>query len=139
MSGKLSLSDNQCDVFGYEIHCGYSQGSALTNPLIKELSIGTTGVDGFISPDNQIAATYLHGLFDHSAVTSAVLQWVKTDHGIESVIDIDEHREVQLERLAGICEQYLQMDEIEKILQAGVTTNGNKKAVVSNAAQKEEV
>ncbi len=139
VSGKLSLSDNQCDVFGYEIHCGYSQGSALTNPLIKELSIGTTGVDGFISPDNQIAATYLHGLFDHSAVTSAVLQWVKTDHGIESVIDIDEHREVQLERLAGICEQYLQMDEIEKILQAGVTTNGNKKAVVSNAAQKEEV
>ncbi|MBL0710506.1 MAG: cobyric acid synthase [Colwellia sp.] len=132
IAGKLTLagnqSGNQCDVFGYEIHCGHSQGTALNKPLITELSTGigtsdmTNDVDGFISADNQIIATYLHGLFDHGAVTNAVLQWVKKDHGVQSVIDIDQHREVQLNRLAHICEQHLRIDDIEDILQAGVTT-----------------
>jgi len=123
VSGKLSLAGQQCDVFGYEIHCGHSQGAALNKPLITELSIGTTGIDGFISADNQIVATYLHGLFDHGAVTSAVLQWLNKDHGVQAVIDIDQHREVQLNRLADICKQHLQLDDIEQILQTGVSTN----------------
>jgi len=122
VSGKLTLANQECEVFGYEIHCGLSEGTALNKPLITELSIGKSAIDGFISADNQIAATYLHGLFDHGEVTSAVLQWVKKEHGVQSVIDIDEHREKQLNRLADICEQHLHMDDIEKILQAGVTT-----------------
>ena len=125
VSGKLTLADQECEVFGYEIHCGHSEGAALNKPLISELSIGQSGIDGFISEDNQIVATYLHGLFDHGEVTSALLQWVKKEHGVQSVIDIDEHRERQLNRLADICEQHLQMDEIEQILQAGVTTYSN--------------
>ncbi len=131
VSGKLSLAGQQCDVFGYEIHCGHSQGIALDKPLISELSVGTTGIDGFISEDNQIVATYLHGLFDQGAVTSAVLQWVKKDHGVQSVIDIDQHREIQLNRLADICEQHLQMDDIEDILQAGVTTHADTEATTN--------
>lgn len=123
VSGKLSLAGQQCDVFGYEIHCGHSKGAALKTPLISELSTGTTGIDGFISADNQIVATYLHGLFDHGAVTSAILQWLKKDHGVQAVIDIEQHREIQLHRLADICEQHLQLDDIEKILQMGVSTS----------------
>jgi adenosylcobyric acid synthase len=46
----------------------------------------------------------------------------KKDHGVQSVIDINQHREIQLERLASICEQHLHMDDIEQILKAGVTT-----------------
>jgi adenosylcobyric acid synthase len=122
VSAKLSLAGQQCDVVGYEIHCGHSQGPALKQPLITELSVGSITIDGFISNDNQIVATYLHGLFDQGAVTSAVLQWVKKDHGVQTVIDIDQHREVQLNRLADICEQHLHMNDIEGILQAGVTT-----------------
>ena len=123
VSGKLSLSGQQCDVFGYEIHCGHSQGGALSKPLITELSVGSSNVDGFISEDGQIAATYLHGLFDHGAVTSTVLQWLNKDHGIQSVIDIAQHREVQLNRLASICEKHIHISDIEDILQAGVTTH----------------
>ncbi len=123
VSGTFTLAGQQCEVSGYEIHCGHSHGTALNNPLISELSAGSSGIDGFISEDNQIVATYLHGLFDRGAVTSAVLQWVKKDHGVQSVINIDQHREVQLNRLADTCEQHLHMDDIEKILQAGVRTN----------------
>jgi adenosylcobyric acid synthase len=124
-SGTLILTDQKCEVLGYEIHCGFSQGSALDNPLISELSVGTSTIDGFISDDNQIAATYLHGLFDQGAVTNTVLQWVKKDHGVQSVINIDEHRDVQLNRLANICEKHLQMNTIEQILQEGVSTTPN--------------
>ncbi|MDX2369815.1 MAG: cobyric acid synthase, partial [Colwellia sp.] len=139
VSGKLALAGQECDVFGYEIHCGHSHGAALNKPLISELSIGTTGIDGFISEDNQIAATYLHGLFDQGVVTSAVLQWVKKDHGVQSVIDIDEHREVQLNRLADICEQHLHMDDIERILQAGVTTSNSTNAASNTTTRTQEV
>ena len=139
VSGKLSLAGNQCDVFGYEIHCGHSEGIALNNHLISELTLGNTGIDGFISEDNQIAATYLHGLFDHGEVTNVVLQWVKKDHGVQSVIDINEHREVQLNRLADICEQHLQMDDIEQILQAGVTTSGSMDSAIKTTICTQEV
>lgn len=139
VSGKLSLAGNKCDVFGYEIHCGHSDGMALNNALISELTLGNTGVDGFISEDNQIAATYLHGLFDHGEVTNVVLQWVKKDHGVQSVIDINEHREVQLNRLADICEQHLQMDDIEQILQAGVTTSGSLGSAIKTTISSQEV
>ena len=135
VAGKLALAGQQCDVFGYEIHCGHSEGAAFNKPLVSELSIGTTGIDGFISEDNQIAATYLHGLFDHGAVTSAVLQWIKKDHGVQSVINIDQHREIQLNRLADICEQHLRMDAIEQILKAGVSTSASTGSVTNSTTQ----
>jgi len=122
VSGTLTLAGVSCQVLGYEIHCGHSQGEALKTPLISDLSLGTVSTDGFISTDSQIAATYLHGIFDHGAVSNAILQWVKKDHGVQSAIDINQHRETQLVRLADICEQHLRMDEIEQILKAGVTT-----------------
>ena len=40
----------------------------------------------------------------------------------QPVIDINQHREVQLERLADICEKHLDMDKIQQIIQQGKTT-----------------
>lgn len=134
VSGKLTLAEQSYDVFGYEIHCGQSSGSAFNKPLITGLSTENSMVDGFISDDNQIAATYLHGVFDHGTVTHAVLQWVKKDHGVQTVIDINEHREIQLNRLADICNEHLRMDMIEQILQAGVSTCANN-SVGTNAQE----
>lgn len=125
VAGKLALAGQQCDVFGYEIHCGQSCGPAFNKPLIGDLSIENAIVDGFISDDNQIAATYLHGLFDNGLVTNVILQWVKKDHGLQSMIDIDQHREIQLNRLADICEKHLQMAKVEQILQASISTYAN--------------
>ena len=61
-----------------------------------------------------------------------MLQWVKKDHGVQAVINIDEHREVQLNRLADICEQHLRVDDIEQILQAGVTTRSSTGSVTTD-------
>jgi hypothetical protein len=45
------------------------------------------------------------------------------------VVDIDQHREAQLNRLTTISEQNLKMDEIESILQSGnaLTKQGGEK------------
>ena len=73
--------------------------------------------DGFISDDDCIAGTYLHGLFDSSAATQLILDWVLPNSGITQLIDIDTHREQQLTRLATMCKEHLDLDKITQIYQ----------------------
>lgn len=106
----------------YEIHCGISHGKALDNPfcLIEHATNMTEQSkqpDGFISDDNKIIGTYLHGLFDSPELTQCLLTWIKPDINTHA-IDIDKHRDQQVERLAEVCDAHL---DIEKILDiAGV-------------------
>ena len=126
VSAVLNLNKQQVACDGYEIHAGISQGKALYKPLIRfNKHPNDFKTDGFVSDDNAIAGTYLHGLFDHSDVTNAVLNWVNEQHGVQTTIDINQHREVQLTRLAEVCQQHLKMDEIERILQSGISTLSN--------------
>lgn len=97
---------------GYEIHCGQSQGPALERPFAF---VGKSP-DGFISEDKQIVGTYLHGLFDKPEMTQALLHWVKPETTVAAV-DLDEHREQQLERLARVCERHLAIEKIIDIFE----------------------
>jgi hypothetical protein len=53
----------------------------------------------------------------------------KVDCPVILVVDIDQHREAQLNRLTTISKQNLKMDEIESILQSGnaLTKQGGEK------------
>lgn len=97
--GYLTLG--KAEVRGYEIHCGISGGTALQNPAVYL----DGQPDGAISPDGQIFATYLHGLFDAPEAVQALLAWA----GLRDVapFDINALREQQLERLADTLEQHL--------------------------------
>ena len=55
---------------GYEIHMGETIGPALAHPAV-ELDDGRR--DGAVSPDGQMLATYLHGLFDEPEPCAALL------------------------------------------------------------------
>lgn len=126
VTGELSLAGKSCKVSGYEIHCGQSYGDALSLPLIRNL-VTSKGEhqflnDGFISNDAQVVGTYLHGFFDQADATHVILDWVDGSHGIEHAINIDEHREHQLERLAKTCVDHLAMDKIKQIIENGKTT-----------------
>jgi len=44
----------------------------------------------------------------------------------QSMVDINQHREIQLERLADVCQQHLAMDKIYDIINQGVDTPSNK-------------
>lgn len=108
VNGHLLLED--AAVEGYEIHMGVSTGAALQHPLVM-LQDST---DGAVSEDNRVLGTYLHGLFDHPAAASALLRWAGLK-GAEG-IDYAALRERELDRLADMLEQQLDMKRLEALL-----------------------
>lgn len=106
---RLAFAD--ADVTGYEIHMGVSSGAALNRPAL--LIDGTP--EGAISDDDQIAGTYLHGLFDHAESCAAWLSWA----GLEcrgSQFDYEQLREAGLNRLADSIEQFLDWKRLKAYL-----------------------
>lgn len=102
------LWDKSTPVAGYEIHCGISQGAALSKPAVYFEQDGTLVPDGAMSNDDQIFGTYLHGLFDSAEATQKILQWVGVE--LNSFVAIDDVREHELDRLASEVEAVLNMD-----------------------------
>ncbi len=96
-------------VSGYEIHAGVSAGHALQHPAVQL----EHGADGTISSDGQIFATYLHGLFESSAATDALLRWAGLREA--TMLDYRAHREADLERLADAVEQYLDTAQLREL------------------------
>lgn len=98
--GTLTLE--RARVSGYEIHAGVSTGPALDAPAVT-LDDGRR--DGAIAADNQILATYLHGVFDDTEARGALLRWA----GMREVAAVDYHalREQSFERLADSVDAHL--------------------------------
>jgi adenosylcobyric acid synthase len=69
LSVHLSLGDEP--VTGYEIHSSNSRGPALARPAAHV----NGAADGTISDDDQILATYLHGVFESAQAANALLRW----------------------------------------------------------------
>ena len=109
VSGKLTFAD--ATVTGYEIHMGISTGAALSKPAL----IINGKPEGAVSPDNQIAGTYLHGLFDHAESSAAWLVWAGLD-STESQFDYEQLREAGLERIADCVERHLDWDKLKNHL-----------------------
>ena len=98
--GRLALED--AEVSGYEIHAGVTLGPALEHAAVH---LDDGRCDGARSLDGQIVGTYLHGLFESPAASSALLRW----SGLEDVQAVDYHglRERDIERLADLVERHL--------------------------------
>ena len=103
VSGVLNLED--APVAGYEIHAGISSGLALNYPALYLEGEGGVFPDGAISAEGQILATYVHGLFESTPATDALLRWA----GLKNVQtpDYQARREADIDRLADAVEEYL--------------------------------
>jgi len=99
ISGHLAFADAQ--VAGYEIHMGVTTGTALNTPALYLES----RPEGAMSPDKQIAGTYLHGLFDHKEACAAWLAWAGLQ--TEQHFDYEQLKNDELNRLADCVEQHL--------------------------------
>ncbi|WMN59190.1 cobyric acid synthase [Pseudoalteromonas xiamenensis] len=111
--GRCLLNDKEVVIEGYEIHCGRTEGRALTKPFLRfENHPEGFQTDGFISDDNQLAGTYLHGLFDSQEACNEILRWASGGDWQGQSFNLAEHRETQLDRLADICEQYLDLETL---------------------------
>jgi adenosylcobyric acid synthase len=104
------LWKNNASVSGYEIHAGISSGPALEKPAI----ITAEHSDGALSDDQLIMGTYFHGIFEQQEACNAILQWA----GLEQPDTVDYFvlRERELNRLADVIEQHLDLDAIYKLL-----------------------
>lgn len=113
--GTLSFTTTSTDVTGYEIHSGVSRFSnASAYKHFAELENGEK--EGYVSDDNQIIGTYLHGVFDHPDALHALLNWA----GIKdaATFDYDQYRNSEINRLADSAEQHINIDALIKTCRA---------------------
>jgi len=137
VSATMKLGNDTCVVKGYEIHCGISkyeskseaefelnESAPPTALLINKSDNQTT--DGCVSKDNKIAGTYLHGIFDEGGATQLLVDWLDSNNDIQKTINLNEHRENQLERLAYVCAKHLKISAINDIIKDGKTTKASR-------------
>ncbi|MCU8020721.1 MULTISPECIES: cobyric acid synthase [unclassified Shewanella] len=120
--GELTLLGQKVAVKGYEIHCGESsyliprlEQTNVPLQLIPE-STSVSFADGLQSDDGQILGTYLHGLFDSPDACQLILRWAGLNDA--KAIDINQIREQQLDRLADVLAEHLDMQKLQPILEA---------------------
>lgn len=108
VSGQLGFSGEV--VTGYEIHMGESHGAALAQPALQIIEANGIRSEGALSADEQIAGTYVHGLFDHPESCTAWLTWA----GLETVDAFDYRtvREAEINRLADVLEEHLDWEKL---------------------------
>jgi len=107
--GKLAFAD--ANVSGYEIHMGVTTGEALLRPALYLAG----KAEGAMSADNQIAGTYLHGLFDEPESTHAWLLWAGLNHASKN-FNYRDLREASLNRLADCVEQHLDWQKLNPLI-----------------------
>ncbi|MFZ3385511.1 MAG: cobyric acid synthase [Candidatus Methanoperedens sp.] len=109
-----NLAFAEAQVKGYEIHMGISTGGALQNPALYITDGQASQAEGAISADNQVAGTYLHGLFDHEQSCAAWLQWAGLQ--MQQQFDYEKLRNDELDRLADCVEQHLDWDKLAQYI-----------------------
>ena len=101
---------------GYEMHQGVSSGNGLTQRPFATFDDGST--DGAISEDGKIIGTYCHGLFDHPDAYRGLIGWMGlTDENFHT-IDHKQQQLAELDRLADMVEQRVDMTHLLNIIDA---------------------
>lgn len=139
VSGILTLNNQTVPIKGYEIHCGKSHVlRELKRPCKVQRLDDNDAInianfiaqkeennphknyleDGLLSDDNNIFGTYLHGIFDNACACDLILEWagLNTNKG-HNALNMDLHRELQLERLADTIEQHINMPLLNDIIE----------------------
>ncbi|MGJ8680732.1 cobyric acid synthase [Paraglaciecola sp.] len=112
--GKLLLStqnNNPVTIKGYQIHVGQTEVSP-SEARFAKLKSGEE--EGCISTDNQVAGSYLHGLFDSPLALNQILTWAGAETSI--LKDYNQQQEDELERLAQACLDHLDWNKIESLI-----------------------
>ncbi|MBE1302225.1 MAG: cobyric acid synthase [Alteromonadaceae bacterium] len=117
-TGELLLSQSGSEhiesvaIRGYQIHVGVS-ATTQTAPVFALLDSGAK--DGCISNDNQVAGTYLHGLFDDPKSLRRVIEWAGAK--IAMIDDYQALQEQELNRIAKACNEHLDWRLIQSLIQ----------------------
>jgi adenosylcobyric acid synthase len=122
--GKLKLSADknntniQATVSGYQIHVGNTEREDVSHEQ-KEKSYAFAKLDdgqleGCVSFDNQVAGSYLHGMFDSPEALQQIIAWAGAD--TDEVDTYAKQQEHELERLADACMAHLDWQRIHTFI-----------------------
>lgn len=109
--GQLSLPGQaECRIQGYEIHAGltltHRQGQSVIQTEDERLC-------ALLSDDEQVLATYWHGLLDTPDALQAILTWAGAE---TEKVDYQQLREHSIETLANSMEQHIDWQKLNKAL-----------------------
>ena len=128
VSGVLSCL-NGLPICGYEIHMGQSfvkSGGDIINSecYLTELTDNVTGVkkvEGHCG--DRVYGSYVHGIFDKSGTVEAIAGALAKRKGIGMpsfhILDYEQHKQQQYDRLADILRGAVDMDKIYRIIESG--------------------
>ncbi|MDR2340146.1 MAG: cobyric acid synthase [Deltaproteobacteria bacterium] len=126
---EATLTLDNAPVKGYEIHAGVTNGDGLKRPFLEKAG-GER--DGAISEDNQVAGSYLHGVFESQEGLAAILRWA----GLKDVDPVDywKLREEDIDALADMIETRLDSKRLLSIIQAGNTQDDTRDTPLARLA-----
>ena len=115
--GKLLLREhkhhqgNNAKLSGYQIHVGNTQREKTANAFAQ---LDNAQLEGCVSADNQVAGSYLHGMFDSPQALQQILAWAGADTDeIETYASQQEH---ELDRLADALMTHLDWQKIQTFI-----------------------
>ncbi|ACQ53069.1 cobyric acid synthase [Clostridium botulinum] len=121
VSAKLINEEIENIVYGYEIHMGISEYSENVKPLFKIYDKNGEKVDyfdGAINEKGNVMGTYIHGVFDGIVFREKIINELRVKKGLKKKkSQVYEHmREKELDKLADIVRQSLDMEKIYSII-----------------------
>jgi adenosylcobyric acid synthase len=115
------------EVRGYEIHMGETLNADTGNSFITVNERGGKHVseqDGMVNRELTVFGTYIHGIFDSSEFTRGFLNLVRRRKGLallkNSAPDYWEYKEEQLDKLAKIVRNSIDMNKLYNILETNM-------------------
>ena len=109
---------------GYEIHMGVCKRKEGAKPLtqIRDTVNGIVKIDGTYKAN--VYGSYVHGIFDKEKVAETLVGAIGKQKGLDvsqmTGVDFAAYKEKQYDLLAEGLRQYLDMDKIYEILEAGI-------------------
>ena len=128
VSGVLACL-NGLPICGYEIHMGQSYvksgNEAKKNECyLTELTDNVAGakkVEGYCG--DRVYGSYVHGIFDKSGTVEAITSALAKRKGIETpgfhILDYEQYKQQQYDRLAYVLREALDMNRIYRIIESG--------------------
>jgi len=106
------------EIYGYEIHSGRTIGNA--SPFVQITAKEGQPVD-YMDGDvreNRFYGTYIHGIFDSGDFRASFLNRIRRRKGLpeQAACDLRQQRETELEKLARIVRDYLDMQLVYSLI-----------------------
>ena len=105
-------------IYGYEIHSGKTVGN--TSPFVTITTKEGESVnyaDGDVR-DDRFYGTYIHGIFDSGEFRTSLLNRIRREKSLaeQQALDLNQQREAELEKLARVVRENLDMDYVYSLI-----------------------